>query len=392
MKATASEASALPPLIDVLIPIFNAERYAADAIGSIQNQTVQNIVLHLIDDGSTDGTPDILKRIARDDERVRVYTRINGGIVDALNFGLERCTAEFVARHDADDLAVPGRFAAQLKTFEESPDLVATASAARHIGSSGEELGTATNLRDPALNDPYAFPAREPYLLHPFLMVRRGALVAAGGYRHVVHAEDSDLYWRLIEVGRLYSDPAELGAYRMHAESISSRSIENGRVLSVSSQLAALSAIRRREKRADLTFSAKSAQAIRKGAGSLESLCRLAQAELSDAERIRFRLSAASKLLEVAGYRPFELTAEDCVFFDKAYRAGSSLVSKESARTLQRMIGGTAARLASAGRGTDAWTVGRHNPIGFAIRCAFRMTTPAALRRKLRPQSAASPP
>ncbi len=73
-------------------------------------QTIRDIRIIIVNDGSTDRTQDILNKIAKADERVQVLTTLNGGIVSALNAGSQICSAEFVARHDADDLAYPQPF------------------------------------------------------------------------------------------------------------------------------------------------------------------------------------------------------------------------------------------------------------------------------------------
>ncbi|MGI4798685.1 MAG: glycosyltransferase family 2 protein, partial [Janthinobacterium lividum] len=93
--------------VDVLIPVYNGASTVESAIGSIQAQTIQDIRIIVVDDGSTDATAFILDRMAKADRRIVPVRRANGGIVDALNAGLAICTADLIARHDADDLAVP---------------------------------------------------------------------------------------------------------------------------------------------------------------------------------------------------------------------------------------------------------------------------------------------
>src|SRR5690349_10856990 len=110
-----------PARIDVLIPVYNGARTVASAVRSMQTQTLRDIRIHVVDDGSTDDTPQILRALADADDRIVVHTQPNGGIVDALNAGLARCTAPFVARHDADDLAYPQRLQRQLDYLLEHP-------------------------------------------------------------------------------------------------------------------------------------------------------------------------------------------------------------------------------------------------------------------------------
>ena len=87
-------------LIDVLIPAYNAGRTTRSALDSIQSQTVCDIRVIVVDDGSTDDTAAVVGKIAAGDPRVELHRKNNGGIVDALNFSLQRCRAEYLARFD----------------------------------------------------------------------------------------------------------------------------------------------------------------------------------------------------------------------------------------------------------------------------------------------------
>ena len=222
-------------MIDVLLPVHNGASTVAEAIESLRRQTLCNLRIVAIDDGSTDGTPQILAALAREDSRITVLTRRNGGIVDALNAGLQLCSSEFVARQDADDISDRTRLEMQLGYLEQNPDCVAVSGAVRHIDETGRPTGTTQHFRSPESADARWAPSREPYLCHPFLMVRRAAMQAVGGYRYVHNAEDTDLYWRLSERGRLHNLDLRLGDYRMHAASISGGSIVSGRIMALSS-------------------------------------------------------------------------------------------------------------------------------------------------------------
>ena len=345
---------ATSPRIDVLIPVFNAAATLESALASIQNQTLQAIRMVVVDDGSTDETPRILERTAAEDSRVLVVRQPNGGIVAALNMGLAACTAEFIARHDADDLASPSRLAEQLAFMDENAGCIAVGGSARHIDGEGRVLATVARFDPPEKADPARAPAREPYLLHPFMMVRRLDLVEAGGYRYVYHAEDADLYWRLQEQGALHNTPEFQGYYRMHAASISGKSIENGRLMSLYSQLAAISAMRRRSGREDLTFDRAGQERARERSESLASLHQIASEQLDPAEADHLQISMSGKLLELCGYRPYDLDRQDCKFLREAALSRWSALPREDRRYLNRMYSGTAARLLRAGRVREA--------------------------------------
>src|SRR5262249_47690166 len=140
---------------------------------------------------------------------------------------------------------------------------------------------------------------------HPFLMVRRAAIEAVGGYRYVPNSEDSDLFWRLAEQGTLVNLPDVLGKYRVHTASISS-SIVSGRVMAIGSQLGALSALRRRGGREDIAF-VRELPAVLKGAATLETMVAVARTLVGAEEIEHLRIAAAAKLMELARYRPYEL-------------------------------------------------------------------------------------
>ena len=159
--------------VDVLMTVYNGSRYVRSAVASIQNQTLRDFTLHVVDDGSTDATRAILEEIAASDSRVRVHVKPNGGVVEAANFGLERCSSEFVARLDSDDLAYSDRLDRQVGFLRENSGVLAVSGMVRHIGPSGARLGTTAKYPPPEQSDASHIPAVEPYLMHPFVMVRR---------------------------------------------------------------------------------------------------------------------------------------------------------------------------------------------------------------------------
>ncbi len=374
-------------LIEVLIPVYNGAAWLAESLASIQRQTHTALCIHVVDDGSTDATPDILATAAARDRRIHVHRQPNGGIVAALNHGLGFCTAKWVARHDADDLAAPTRLQRQLAYLTAHPDCVAVGATARHIDAKGTARGTTTVLRPPEQADATWLPAREPYLMHPFMMARRQALQAVGGYRNVLHAEDSDLYWRLRDLGRLHNLPEVLGDYRLHDNSISSASLHNGRLMAVSSQLSALSARRRQAGQADLVFDTSHAQRLRQ-ARTLHDMVEQAGAELTGDERRHLTMAVAAKLLELASYLPYEPDADDCRLIAKALQhvvfGNSSGVCRANQRALAGQLTRSAVRLCQASRPRDALRLlpARLWP-AFALRYAVHCGVPARWRARL---------
>lgn len=334
--------------IDVLIPVFNAEETISDSLNSVLHQTCPPEKIIVVDDGSTDRTPEILAAYRQRDSRIRILTQRNGGIVEALNHGLAYATSPLIARHDADDLADPNRFRLQVEHFEKNVGCVAVSGAYRYIDEQGRDIGT---VESPPLLpswDPFWIPCREPFLCHPFLMIRRDAIEAAGGYRFVFHSEDIDLYWRLRRSGTLHNLSDVLGSYRMHDQSISGSSLLNARIMAVNSQLGALSARRADRGEKDIEFPKERLQAF-KSARGLAAIVAIASAHLSSEEAAYLRLASAAKMMDLAGYRPYELDAEDCRFIYEAFKTLGDKVDADNRLNIQKQMAATAARLLKLG-------------------------------------------
>jgi glycosyltransferase involved in cell wall biosynthesis len=205
-----------PPIVTVLLPVYNGERYLREAVESILSQTLAAFELLIVDDGSTDGTEAICRSFI--DPRIRVIRREkNAGLVSALNDGIDRITTKYVARMDADDVAVPSRLARQVAFLEARPDIAACGSWARE-------------LVDGRLRDVMRRPSGE-YLrqtawrpvpiFHPTACLRTNVLQALRYRPDFIHAEDYDLWLRLGRHHRIDNVPAVLVHYRLHPASVS---------------------------------------------------------------------------------------------------------------------------------------------------------------------------
>ncbi len=346
--ATMQGAHAAGSRIDVLIPAYNAAATIASSIDSIRAQTIDDLRIIVVDDGSSDDTPRILADIAAAEPRLRVLTIAHAGIVDALNTGLAHCTAEFIARHDADDIAFPERFAVQLAYLDAHPDCVAVSSFARSVDKDGRPNGgLATSL--PQSFDATWVPCKEPYLLHPFMMVRRSAMLAVGGYRYVHHAEDADLCWRLQELGRLHAIPKALGDYRLHAQSVTGLSTLNGRLSAIFSQLAAISALRRRGNVDDLTFT-KATIELMIASLTPAGMLAIGKRGLNGAESAYLEAGFAAKYLELASYRSYDIELDDCRFIRTVLATAVPRLPVANRRSLRRSRAIMCSRLLSKGR------------------------------------------
>ena len=340
--------------IDVVMPAYNAAATLREAIDSLRSQTFRNIGIIVVDDGSTDTTPAILAELVRQDPRIRVVTKANDGIVEARNDGLRNCRAEFVACLDSDDISFPNRLERQLDYLRAHPECVAVGAAVEHVDEHGVPLAGLEQPGPPADADPAGAPAREPYIIQSTLMMRGKAVEAIGGYRHVPNSEDSDLFWRLAERGALVNLPEKLGRYRVHTASVSS-SILNGRIMAMGSQLGALSAVRRRKGRTDLAFPRELHEAM-KAAVTLEGMCQSVSGDLSTEEAQHLRIATATKLMELARYRPYEPDAADCAFIRAALPFARRL-SLQNQKGVAWYVGVTAARLVRKGMFAEAFAL-----------------------------------
>lgn len=221
----------MPPCVSVLIPVYNCETFLEEALDSIRAQTFSDFECIVVNDGSRDNSLAILERYAASDPRFVVVDKPNGGIVSALNAGLARCTGEFVARMDGDDIALPERFALQVEFLKSHPEVVAVGGWAKIVDETGTEAtlcdcGKPTcwciDVRPPAdhksIND--ALSECEYTLLHPTLMARTAALREIHGYdSRLPTAEDLDIFMKLGEMGQLANIPEFVLLYRRRANS-----------------------------------------------------------------------------------------------------------------------------------------------------------------------------
>lgn len=207
------------PLVSVVLPVYNGEEYLADAINSILAQTFSDFELILIDDGSTDGSPKILKEYEHRDPRVRVIVRENRGLVTTLNDAIAVARGKWIARMDQDDIALPHRLERQLEWLASTGADI-SGSWVQRFGSSDKRL---VKLRqtDEAIKMEILFCS--PFA-HPAVMMRT-ELVKHLRYNIACEkAEDYDLWERAAEAGWKMTNVQEvLLMYRVHAAQISTK-------------------------------------------------------------------------------------------------------------------------------------------------------------------------
>ena len=196
------------PQISVLLPAFNAAATLHAALESLLAQrTERPFEIVVVDDGSTDATPQITAAIAERDARLRPLTLAHVGLVAALNAGLQRCRGRYVARMDADDLALPERLEKQAALLDAHPDTGVIGSLVAFGGDAKRQAGYAHHVawqnRLVTRRELSDWRFVDAPMAHPSAMFRRELPMRLGGYREGLFPEDFELWLRWLEAGVL---------------------------------------------------------------------------------------------------------------------------------------------------------------------------------------------
>jgi glycosyltransferase involved in cell wall biosynthesis len=211
------------PKVSVLLPCFNEERYVAEAIQSILQQTYADLELLVLDDGSTDSTPAIVNAAGSGDSRVRVLRSAeNQGLIATLNRGVRESHGEFIARMDADDVAVPSRIARQVGVLEQRSEVDLLGTGTRPLGPGARRGRRPVRCREPGgarfmalLGTPVA---------HMTLLARASVMRSHpyGQSADSLHTEDYELFSRMLVAGvRIANLDEPLVDVRLRPEGVS---------------------------------------------------------------------------------------------------------------------------------------------------------------------------
>lgn len=212
------------PLVTVLMPCYNALPYLPEALDSIINQSYTNLEILCINDGSTDETGEVLERYAKSDSRIRViHNSENIKLIRTLNKGIELATGVYIARMDADDIALPQRIETQLRYLETHNHTAIISSGFMRITEAGKELKSSIPICLSGVACAFASFFITP-LSHPTVFCRSQVLkenkYAAIEIAH--HSEDYELWIRLISKAvRVSNIPDVLQKNRINSRSVS---------------------------------------------------------------------------------------------------------------------------------------------------------------------------
>ena len=207
--------------VSVLMPVYNARPYVAEAVESVLGQTLGDFELLIVDDGSTDGSTEVLRRLAGRDPRIRLVVRENRGVTRTSAELVEAARGEFLARMDSDDVALPRRLERQVAFLRAHPEVVAAGSWVEWIDAEGDPLREYHPPEAHEEIDRALLSGASNAICQPSAIIRADAMRLAGGYRpEFVVSEDYDLWLRLAEVGRLANLPEVLLRYRHRPTSL----------------------------------------------------------------------------------------------------------------------------------------------------------------------------
>jgi hypothetical protein len=192
------------PLVSVVLPCYDAERFLGEALESMLSQTFGKLEILALDDGSSDGTPRILEEFAARDGRVRVLrNETNQGVIHTLNRGVAEAQGEIVARMDADDVAAPTRIERQVEVLAGRPEIDLVGTGVEVVdGSDGRPLRPwPVRCREPG-GARFAALFATP-VMHMTIAARAEAMrtYPYGGTPDSLHTEDYEMFARMLGDG-----------------------------------------------------------------------------------------------------------------------------------------------------------------------------------------------
>ncbi|ENP8456976.1 glycosyltransferase [Photobacterium damselae] len=212
------------PLVSVIIPVYNGEKYIKKTIESILRQSYSNFELCIINDGSIDNTHEIISNYF--DKRITYISRSNKGLSATLRELVDIASGDLIARIDADDMAHEDRLKLQVESFLRNKKLILAASNIEYIDCEDKILGRSLSV----INDKNIKSRllKGNIIFHPSVMFRRDVYYNVGGYDIVInkHIEDFLLWKKMSDYGEFHIINEYLTKYRVHSESITSNTPE----------------------------------------------------------------------------------------------------------------------------------------------------------------------
>ena len=202
------------PRVSVVMPVYNGLPFLSASIESILHQSFEDFELIILDDGSTDGSAEVLRQWARKDPRIHLLaTNRKSGLSRSSNLLASKAQAPLVARMDADDIAHPDRLRRQWELIEGNSAVVLVGTLSDGIDSDGKLVRP---------RDRWRLIRRSPFppFPHGSVMFRRSVFEDVGGYsEQCIGWEEHELFIRMSRKGRIVVVPDVLYSYRYHVDS-----------------------------------------------------------------------------------------------------------------------------------------------------------------------------
>ena len=224
------------------MPVYNAEKYLAQAVDSVLNQSFGGFEFIIIDDGSRDKTPEILSDYEKIEKRIKIKTNNeNLGVVKCLNIGLELARGEYIARIDADDIWKPEKLEKQINHMSENEDIYLLATAKINIDNAGDirwgdkypRLFSYKQIRNNLL--------KRNIICHSSVVFRKDIINSIGKYNESYKNSEDYEYWiRIAARYKVEILEQPLVYYRISKETISYNRLKEQRYFAIKAKLAGI--------------------------------------------------------------------------------------------------------------------------------------------------------
>ncbi len=204
--------------LSVILPVYNGMPFLKEAVTSMLNQSYQDLVIYIIDNGSDDGTSEYANQI--NDSRINYVRLEEKNLVKALNTGLELVNTPYIARMDADDLIHPSKFEKQMKYLEENKDVDLIGTLGQYISIDGKNH---FNINLPLTHDDIVgnMLKTQNAIIHASIMFRRKIISLYGNYNNdYFPCEDYELFLRIGDKIKFANIPERLYCFRVRQHSI----------------------------------------------------------------------------------------------------------------------------------------------------------------------------
>lgn len=209
--------------LSVLLPVFNVSEYILQSITSILSQSFYDFELVIINDGSTDDTESLIKKV--DDPRIRYFKKEHTGLADSLNFGLQKCSSQIVARMDADDICALNWLEREFNVFNKKKRECVLSSWRAVFKDNRIKYIIDDKLEPTLINKKLLL---HSFISHPGVMYNKDLIISNGGYRGDVY-EDYDLWLRIHDKVEFYILPEVLIFQRIREDSLSRNNYNENR-------------------------------------------------------------------------------------------------------------------------------------------------------------------